>query len=111
MQDIETLSWERGAGIVVFNRLLKLTCCFYTAHLYSDLTLTPPTFSITDHFSEPWLHVTYFFLGGYIGQRWVRLEKELVVDINEIRADKGMAPMVATEQMLGLKYRTQADFN
>mmetsp|Transcript_28127 Transcript_28127/g.40201 ORF Transcript_28127/g.40201 Transcript_28127/m.40201 type:complete len:86 (-) Transcript_28127:178-435(-) len=45
---------------------------------------------------KPWLHVTYFFLGGYIGQRWVRLEKELVMDINEIRADKGLPPMIAT---------------
>lgn len=45
---------------------------------------------------EPWLHVGYFFLGGYIGQRWVNLEKELVMDINEIRADKGLPPMVAT---------------
>ena len=44
----------------------------------------------------PWLHVGYFFLGGYIGQRWVKLEKELVIDINEIRADKGLPPMVAT---------------
>ncbi|KAL7437606.1 hypothetical protein ACHAXH_006114 [Discostella pseudostelligera] len=57
---------------------------------------------------KPWLHVTYFFLGGWIGQRWVRLEKDLVLDINEIRADKGMPPMVGTDAMLGLKYRTQA---
>ncbi|KAL3772378.1 hypothetical protein ACHAWU_005555 [Discostella pseudostelligera] len=57
---------------------------------------------------KPWLHVTYFFLGGWIGQRWVRLEKDLVMDINEIRADKGMPPMVGTDAMLGLKYRTQA---
>ncbi len=55
--------------------------------------------------TEPWLHVTYAFLGGWIGQRWVRLEKELVMDINEIRADKGMPPMVATNAMLGLKYK------
>mmetsp|Transcript_25690 Transcript_25690/g.41759 ORF Transcript_25690/g.41759 Transcript_25690/m.41759 type:complete len:100 (+) Transcript_25690:80-379(+) len=54
---------------------------------------------------KPWLHVTYFFLGGYIGQKWVTLEKELVMDINEIRADKGMAPLVATDRMLGLHYR------
>ena len=45
---------------------------------------------------EPWLHVTYFFLGGYVAQRWVRLEKELVMDINEIRSDKGLPPMIAT---------------
>lgn len=53
---------------------------------------------------KPWLHVAYFFIGGYVGQRWVRLEKELVVDINEIRADKGMPPIVGTDRMLGLKY-------
>lgn len=51
------------------------------------------------------MHVGCFFLGGYVGQRWVRLEKELVLDINEIRADKGMPPMVATDAMLGLKYQ------
>lgn len=45
---------------------------------------------------KPWLHVTYFFLGGYVAQRWVRLEKELVMDINEIRSDKGLPPMIAT---------------
>jgi len=27
------------------------------------------------------------------------------MDINEIRADKGMAPMIATDAMLGLKYQ------
>ncbi|KAL3827020.1 hypothetical protein ACHAXA_007527 [Cyclostephanos tholiformis] len=56
---------------------------------------------------KPWLHVTYFFLGGWIGQRWVRLEKELVMDINEIRADKGLPPLVGTNAMLGLKYVPQ----
>jgi len=56
---------------------------------------------------EPWLHVTYFFVGGWVGERWVRLERELVIDINEIRADKGMAPMVATNAMLGLHYATR----
>lgn len=57
--------------------------------------------------TEPWLHVTYFFIGGWIGQQWVRLEKELVMDINEIRADKGMPPLVGTNAMLGLKYVRQ----
>ncbi len=57
--------------------------------------------------TEPWLHVTYFFIGGWIGQRWVRLEKELVMDINEIRADKGLPPLVGTNAMLGLKYVRQ----
>jgi hypothetical protein len=57
---------------------------------------------------EPWLHVTYFFIGGWVGQRWVRLEKELVLDINEIRADKGLPPLIGTDAMLGLKYRSAA---
>ncbi|KAL3771926.1 hypothetical protein ACHAW5_008039 [Stephanodiscus triporus] len=56
---------------------------------------------------KPWLHVTYFFVGGWVGQRWVRLEKELVMDINEIRADKGLPPLVGTNAMLGLKYVRQ----
>mmetsp|Transcript_28649 Transcript_28649/g.61118 ORF Transcript_28649/g.61118 Transcript_28649/m.61118 type:complete len:88 (+) Transcript_28649:151-414(+) len=54
---------------------------------------------------KPWFHVTYFFVGGWIGQQWVQLERELLLDINEIRADKGMPPMVATNAMLGLKYQ------
>ena len=45
-----------------------------------------------------------FFHWGWVGQRWVRFEKELVMDINEIRADKGLPPMVATDAMLGIKY-------
>ena len=64
-----------------------------------------PCFAHVTFSAEPWMHVGCFFLGGYVGQRWVRLEKELVMDINEIRADKGMPPMVATDAMLGLKYQ------
>jgi hypothetical protein len=45
---------------------------------------------------QPWLHIGYFFLGAWFGQKYVNLEKELVADINEIRADKGMPPMVGT---------------
>jgi len=63
-----------------------------------------PCFSPFDS-TEPWFHVTYFFVGGWIGQQWVQLERELLLDINEIRADKGMPPMVATNAMLGLKYQ------
>ena len=64
-----------------------------------------PCFAHVPFSAEPWMHVGCFFLGVYVGQRWVRLEKELVMDINEIRADKGMPPMVATDAMLGLKYQ------
>ena len=58
-------------------------------------------------FPEPWLHVAYFFIGGYVGQKWVTLERELVLDVNEIRADKGMPPLVGTNRMLGLKYQEE----
>ncbi len=38
----------------------------------------------------------YFVFGMYVGQKYVALEKALVEDVNQIRADKGMPPMVGT---------------
>jgi hypothetical protein len=32
----------------------------------------------------------------YAGNKYVQIERRLVDDINEIRADKGMPPMVGT---------------
>mmetsp|Transcript_11853 Transcript_11853/g.16374 ORF Transcript_11853/g.16374 Transcript_11853/m.16374 type:complete len:89 (+) Transcript_11853:120-386(+) len=45
---------------------------------------------------KPWLHVGYFFLGGYAAHKWLALEEKILDDINEIRADKGMPPMVGS---------------
>ena len=45
---------------------------------------------------EPWLHVGYFFVGCWAGNAYVRYEKKLVLEINEIRADKGMPPIVGS---------------
>mmetsp|Transcript_31230 Transcript_31230/g.30076 ORF Transcript_31230/g.30076 Transcript_31230/m.30076 type:complete len:86 (+) Transcript_31230:76-333(+) len=45
---------------------------------------------------QPWLHVGYFFVGCWAGNAYVRLEKKMAEDINEIRADKGMPPMVGS---------------
>jgi|EP00550_Attheya_septentrionalis_P009117 hypothetical protein len=42
------------------------------------------------------MHVAYGFGGAYFGQKWVELELKLLIDINEIRADKGMPPLVGT---------------
>ena len=53
--------------------------------------------------TEPWLHIGYFFLGAYIGQKWVNLESDLVIDINEIRADKGLPPMVGSDAWIKYK--------
>ena len=52
---------------------------------------------------EPWFHVGYFFLGAYIGQKYVNLERELVLDINEIRSDKGLPPMVGSNAWVKYK--------
>jgi len=65
---------------------------FYTPQNHSNC----PTNNISKSI-EPWLHVGYFFLGSYIGQKWVELERDLVIDINEIRADKGLPPLVGTK--------------
>lgn len=45
---------------------------------------------------SPWFHVTYFFVGMYAGNKYVQMEKALVEDINQIRQDKGLPPMVGT---------------
>jgi hypothetical protein len=42
------------------------------------------------------MHVGGFLVGAYAGNAYVSLEKSLVEDINQIRADKGMPPMVGT---------------
>lgn len=46
--------------------------------------------------AEPWLHVGCTMIGMYVGQKLPQWELKLVEDINEIRASKGMAPMVGT---------------
>lgn len=44
----------------------------------------------------PWGHVGYFFVGAWAGNKYLEVERRLVEDINQIRADKGMPPMVGT---------------
>ena len=43
------------------------------------------------------MHVTGFLLGAYAGNSYVRIETELVKDINQIRADKGMPALVGSQ--------------
>jgi hypothetical protein len=47
-------------------------------------------------FIEPWLHVTYFIVGYVIGDYYPKAERKLVDDINEMRAEKGLMPLVGT---------------
>lgn len=44
----------------------------------------------------PWNHVGYFVLGCWAGNKYVEVERRLLLDVNEIRADKGMPPLVGS---------------
>lgn len=46
--------------------------------------------------SEPWFHVLYTVGGAWAANKWVKLEAGLLADVNEIRAYKGLPPMVGT---------------
>ena len=46
--------------------------------------------------TEPWLHVTYFMVGYVIGDYYPKAERRLVDDINVMRAEKGLLPLVGT---------------
>lgn len=53
----------------------------------------------------PWLHAGYFVFGAWAGNKYVAIERRMVVDINQIRADKGMPPMVGTHAWI--RYSTE----
>jgi hypothetical protein len=95
-------------GVVASDRH-RCNTNYATAHdIYSPFPFPPLHYTTHNNLppislAEPWFHVGYFFLGGYIGNKWVNLEKELVVDINEIRADRGMPPMVGTNAWIKYK--------
>lgn len=40
----------------------------------------------------------FSIIGYWAGNYYVRTEKKLVLDINELRADKGLPPLVGTTQ-------------
>lgn len=52
--------------------------------------------------AEPWMHVLCFFGGAWAANKWVSLEKQMLADVNEIRASKGMPPMVGTKSYFPL---------
>lgn len=57
--------------------------------------------------TEPWLHVGWFFAGAYIGNKLPQWERQLVEDINQLRAEKGLSPMVGTNAWI--RYTTTDD--
>jgi hypothetical protein len=42
------------------------------------------------------MHVLCTFAGAWAANKWVALEKKMLADVNEIRANKGLPPMVGT---------------
>ena len=46
--------------------------------------------------SEPWNHVMFSIFGYWAGNYYVKTERQLVQEINEIRADKGLPSLVGT---------------
>jgi len=45
---------------------------------------------------QPWMHVLCTFGGAWTATKWVSAKKDLLADVNEIRAYKGLPPMVGT---------------
>jgi len=42
------------------------------------------------------MHALMFISGAYIGAKYPKWEKALVEDINELRAERGLPPMIGT---------------
>mmetsp|Transcript_32848 Transcript_32848/g.68482 ORF Transcript_32848/g.68482 Transcript_32848/m.68482 type:complete len:86 (+) Transcript_32848:89-346(+) len=51
---------------------------------------------------QPWMHVTLFGVGCYLGDYYVKYEAKLLAELNEIRAERGMPPLVPAKTWLGL---------
>lgn len=52
--------------------------------------------------AEPWMHVLCTFAGAWAANKWVTVEKNMLADVNEIRASKGLPPMVGTRAFFPL---------
>ena len=46
--------------------------------------------------TEPWMHAIMTVGGAWGANKWVQIENQLLADVNEIRAYKGLPPMVGT---------------
>jgi hypothetical protein len=42
------------------------------------------------------MHVLCTFGGAWVANKWVKLERDLLADVNEIRSYKGLPPMVGS---------------
>jgi hypothetical protein len=49
---------------------------------------------------EPWMHVLCTVGGAWAAEKWVAAKHELLADVNEIRAFKGLPPMVGSKNYM-----------
>ena len=49
---------------------------------------------------EPWMHVLCTIGGAWAAQKWVNAKHELLADVNELRAYRGLPPMVGSKTYL-----------
>jgi hypothetical protein len=42
------------------------------------------------------MHVLCTVGGAWVANKWVKVEKDLLADVNELRANKGLPPMVGS---------------
>ena len=63
----------------------------------SDASLFPLSLTMQrDYYLEPWMHVLCTFGGAWAATKWVNVKYALLADVNEIRAYKGLPPMVGS---------------
>jgi len=51
----------------------------------------------------PWGHVGFFIGGAYLGSKYEGFEKQQLMDVNEMRADRGLPPLTGTEAIYSIK--------
>lgn len=65
---------------------------------FVDLLPPPPTYPGVRAPTEPWEYLVYTGLGAYVGWKTPAYEERLFNDINEMRADRHMPPLVTYRQ-------------
>jgi hypothetical protein len=52
--------------------------------------------------TEPWMHAFCTIGGAWAANKWVKIETNMLADVNEIRAFKGLPPMVGSHHFFPL---------
>lgn len=55
----------------------------------------------------PWGHVGLFIGGAYIGAKYEKFEKQQVIDVNEMRTDRGLPQLLGTEAFFPIKTKVE----